>query len=234
MMTERPWTVGGAIAAAVILSALGLFNASAASLEPIREVLGLLDMDMDMGGRTCGEFAADYQRYPERTEAVYLAWAQGFMSGINSILHRRGPGYKLEAKSVEEQQAHLRAYCDQHPLRQYLTAVSDLLFSLPETSDIRYMGVGAHTCGEFAADYKRHPEATEEVYSFWAQGLMSGINFSLGSLGQPQYKFGVKSTKERQAHIRWYCEQHPLGEYIDAVLDLFSSSPKTPAPPKAP
>ena len=64
----------------------------------------------------------------------------------------------------------------------------------------------------------------ENSYFAWAQGFLSGHNFAVlayakNSSVAPDLK--SLSLEEQQAFIRQYCDAHPLGSYMDAVLDLY-------------
>lgn len=80
-----------------------------------------------VGVGTCGEFAKMYAQNPEMMEVSFFAWAQGLMSGINA-------GFKTEQMTdlhpadfpVKSQQAFLRRYCADNPLRTYYDAVFEL------------------------------------------------------------------------------------------------------------
>ena len=86
------------------------------------------------------------------------------------------------------------------------------------------MGLGAATCSQFASDYRRAPKTVETAYFGWAQGFLSGHNFAVLAHAKdsgvaPDLK--SLSIEEQQAFIRQYCDSHPLGNYMDAVLDLY-------------
>lgn len=88
---------------------------------------------MGVGTATCGDFAREYQQIGTQLEATYFAWAQGFMSAVNIAKMRQSSSFKdLHAWSVDQEEAHIRGYCDQHPLGDYEDAVLDLLLNLPD------------------------------------------------------------------------------------------------------
>jgi hypothetical protein len=91
-------------------------------------------------------------------------------------------------------------------------------------------GAGTFTCGQFAKEYKDHPDIVEGVYFGWAQGFMSGFNSSLITSKQPWYNIASKSVDEQQSYIRAYCDKHPLATYVQAVFSLLSSLPKLQPP----
>jgi hypothetical protein len=93
------------------------------------------------------------------------------------------------------------------------------------------MGPGVGTCGEFAAAYKGDPRHIEDMYFFWAQGYMSGANWALMISEQlTVHNLGAMTTTQQQAHIRSYCNQHPLAPYQEAIWDLLASLPQIPNP----
>ena len=97
-------------------------------------------------------------------------------------------------------------------------------------ADTAIIGVGSNTCAQFAQDYKTYSETAESGYFGWAQGFMSGFNGSLLLTKQPTRNLGSTSLMEQQIRIRFYCDQHPLNTYMQAVLDVFNSLPLVPPP----
>jgi hypothetical protein len=91
-------------------------------------------------------------------------------------------------------------------------------------SDFFIMGPGAQSCGEFADAYRIDRAQFERQYFSWAQGFMSGMNLGLRALGTVQPKnLATITTDDQMAHIRRYCNEHPLAEYHEAVIDLFKT-----------
>jgi hypothetical protein len=85
---------------------------------------------MGTGVSTCGVFAKEYAKNPHEIENYYFNWAQGYMTGRN-LSYSYEDWRQLNAISVERQERKLRDYCDAHPLKQFVDAVSDLYDSLP-------------------------------------------------------------------------------------------------------
>jgi hypothetical protein len=83
------------------------------------------------GLTTCGQFAQHYQQSTD-VETYFFSWAQGYMSAMNvatsTETHRF---HNLSARSVDEEEASIRLYCNSHPLANYLDAVLALYDSLP-------------------------------------------------------------------------------------------------------
>jgi len=66
------------------------------------------------------------------SDLVYGSWAQGFMAGWNYALFSEYHFYRdLGVKSADEENFHIRQYCDAHPLATFVEAVIDLWFTLP-------------------------------------------------------------------------------------------------------
>ena len=106
-------------------------------------------------------------------------------------------------------------------------AVGLFLFSLyPTFSDeMVVMGVGTTSCSQFANLYKVSPKQAENAYFSWAQGFMSAEN--IANLADKQYwrDLGSMSTEAQRRHLRWYCDQHPLATFLDAVQNLLLTIP---------
>ncbi len=84
-------------------------------------------------------------------------------------------------------------------------------------------GVGAGSCAEYGQFYKTDPRGTDRIYTSWAQGFMSGWNFST----LPKYReLATKSVDAQMQHIRLYCDAHPLVPFVSAVMDLYISLPE--------
>ena len=85
-----------------------------------------------VGAATCARFDAQVAQDPS-SERDYLAWAQGFMSGA---LMRAPPGVDEgldlapPTMPLPDQAAFLRAFCREHPERDYMDAVRALYHRL--------------------------------------------------------------------------------------------------------
>jgi len=89
---------------------------------------------MGVGMSSCAEFARDYKRNPDTYMAMYLSWAQGFMSAINFLKRvTNKPPHNLNGLTLTDQQMRLQFYCDQNPLKPFFYAAQDLWDALPET-----------------------------------------------------------------------------------------------------
>jgi hypothetical protein len=82
-----------------------------------------------VGLATCGQFAEMYRARPEDTNNIFLAWAMGFVSGMNN----QSPDqfFDLADKSPDQMSRFLRGYCDKHPLVNFHDAVVVLAKDLP-------------------------------------------------------------------------------------------------------
>ncbi len=90
----------------------------------------------------------------------------------------------------------------------------------PETRQFAVMGIGTSTCAVFANMYKGDPQFAEQQFFVWAQGYLSGWNHGLMITGQPMFDMGSLSTQRQFARLRSYCDQHPLGNFLEAVWTL--------------
>jgi hypothetical protein len=87
-----------------------------------------------VGAQSCAQFGKDRQKSPERWELLYFAWAEGYMSGLNTALifqygtDKNDMSTDLGKWSVDKQEVSIRSYCAEHPLKDYREAV-EALFS---------------------------------------------------------------------------------------------------------
>jgi hypothetical protein len=85
-----------------------------------------------VGVSSCAAYANMFRRGPSETDAMFSAWAMGYMSGINVRSEAASQGFfDLNAKSLDEMTRYLRRYCDTHPLANYRDGVVELIKSLP-------------------------------------------------------------------------------------------------------
>jgi hypothetical protein len=92
-----------------------------------------------------------------------------------------------------------------------------------KAEDVIYAGVGAATCGRIAQGYRQNPTLQEAMMMSWAQGFMSGVNVSLGGAGHSD--LGAITFEAQKASLRNYCDEHPLAEFWEAVIDLYKKFP---------
>lgn len=89
------------------------------------------------GTNTCAEFSRSYAASPDRAEALYFSWAEGYMTALNTASLRNGPTSQNLDISVEIMESRVRAYCDAHPLDYYSDAVFNLFKGLPQNRPIK-------------------------------------------------------------------------------------------------
>ena len=89
-------------------------------------------------------------------------------------------------------------------------------------------GVGAATCAQFAQDYKENPDETEAVYISWAYGMMTGLNLVKGTRRETIIDLSSKTIKEAESFLRHFCDEYPLKEYEDGVIELYGQFNKVP------
>jgi hypothetical protein len=87
------------------------------------------------GTATCAQYAAAYKRDPSNADAVFMSWAQGFLSGWKTSLLTKGERAtkNLSSKTTEQMQQHIHAFCDANPLEPFFIAALDFHDSLSET-----------------------------------------------------------------------------------------------------
>lgn len=103
-----------------------------------------------------------------------------------------------------------------------LTAVLFTTAAVAQTENRHFaaIGVGTVTCGVFANMYKGDPQGAGQQYFAWVQGYLSGRNDVLIANQQPTLDLGSLSTGTQLARLRAYCDQHPLGHFLEAVWAL--------------
>lgn len=104
----RKWR---ATAIALFVVGLGAQNAIAAEFE-------------GAGIKLCSDFTEFYKSDPSTASNIYFDWAEGFMSGLNIASTSDTTAFKT--MTAEQQEAHIRNFCDAYPTAKYFKAVLDL------------------------------------------------------------------------------------------------------------
>lgn len=87
---------------------------------------------LGLGMQSCTEFDNEYKAHPEIVQAAYIAWAEGFMSGLNaSATANKLPVRDLSKIDLQSTAADIREYCAMHPFAAYDTAVLTMYNDLP-------------------------------------------------------------------------------------------------------
>jgi hypothetical protein len=86
-------------------------------------------------------------------------------------------------------------------------------------------GAGAVSCAQYAKVYQMNPDLTDDLFSSWALGFMSGFNTVTGTMGGKSWDLAAKTPGEMTRYLRQYCSDHPLADYADGVLELMKSLP---------
>jgi hypothetical protein len=76
------------------------------------------------GTMSCADVAGALQQHPE-DENLFFSWAQGFMSGLNTDLLKRGET-DLNGLPLDAQKQFVRSYCRDHSHAPYFEAVFKL------------------------------------------------------------------------------------------------------------
>jgi hypothetical protein len=75
---------------------------------------------------------------------------------------------------------------------------------------------GAQTCGEFAFDLRVNRN-TENTYFDWAEGFISGMNWTDVMNDHTAKNIMALSVADQKQLIRDYCNEHPLASYVDCT-----------------
>jgi len=81
-----------------------------------------------VGATSCGKYAEMYRMNPRNADDLYISWAQGYISGVNSGMDAY---FDLGSKTSDEMLRFLRKYCNDHPSANFHEAAEGLLKSLP-------------------------------------------------------------------------------------------------------
>jgi hypothetical protein len=88
-----------------------------------------------LGMRSCEEFSKAYKAQPALTEALYLTWAEGFMSGMNFMAGAvETSPLDLKKIDTESVKTDIKSYCDAFPQAAYYDAVIPIYNKLPKIS----------------------------------------------------------------------------------------------------
>jgi hypothetical protein len=119
--------------ARLILTSLAFAFLLATAIVSVTPVLAAPLFITGHGADSCAEFAQSRVIAPT-VEESYWVWAQGFMSGVNTIfLTQKLDSYNLAATSEDDQKKALRDYCSAHPNDNFETAVVKMQFAFPKT-----------------------------------------------------------------------------------------------------
>jgi hypothetical protein len=85
------------------------------------------------GSETCKAFTDLDKEAPEFSKAMFLSYAQGFMTALNMSRSLNGlPAHTLKGLSPDDQMRHLVYYCGNHPTENFISAINSLYDDLPE------------------------------------------------------------------------------------------------------
>jgi hypothetical protein len=91
------------------------------------------------------------------------------------------------------------------------------------------LGPGSLSCSRFAAAYRDNPETMDNLFYAWAEGFMSGANIAKRGTYRD---LAAMQVNDQKAYLRRYCDEHPLQDYLRAVMELYLALPlkKMPSP----
>ena len=98
--------------------------AIALTLLPIQSVAAEKAGWSGAGTMPCADVTTALQQHPE-DENLFFSWAQGFMSGLNTDLLKRGET-DLNGLPLDAQKQFIRSYCHDHSRAPYFEAVFKL------------------------------------------------------------------------------------------------------------
>jgi hypothetical protein len=74
---------------------------------------------------SCAEYAKAVRLAPKGDEmrSFFFSWAQGFISGVNTLPMLLGKGTNLTASTTDAKLAFIEQFCEQRPMAAYVQAV---------------------------------------------------------------------------------------------------------------
>ena len=90
------------------------------------------------------------------------------------------------------------------------------------------VGAGSVTCGNFAEQYRANPSRTEEFFTSWLLGFLTGLNAMSSLHHLHERDFSPALVGRAQSFVRSYCNEHPLAMYIEAATQYAGSLPLRP------
>jgi hypothetical protein len=113
------------------------------------------------------------------------------------------------------------------PWRAGLVAAVLMLFPPAAAAEnFPVMGIGTTSCAEMTKFYRSVGEVALVSYRDWAQGFMSGLNFTKVLSGKSSRNLNAVSLRSQELRLMNYCDKHPLGRFLDGVLALCESLPE--------
>jgi hypothetical protein len=91
--------------------------------------------------------------------------------------------------------------------------------------DVVISGTGSVSCGKIAEDYRKLPADVEIWMMHWAQGFMSGANLNQWTSNGLYRDLQAMTLEAQEQSLRNYCDEHPMAEFVKAVLDLYGKLP---------
>jgi hypothetical protein len=79
--------------------------------------------------------------------------------------------------------------------------------------------------------YRDDPKFIEAHTTDWALGFLSGLNMNALMKEEETRNLKTFSVQGMESRLRRYCDQHPLGNYLDAVMTLYQSMDVVPPKP---
>ena len=88
-----------------------------------------------LGARTCAQFAKEYLEAHDVAEPLYFTYTQGYMTALTMLFEvLKKPTVNLIAWPSEQQKAHIRKFCSEHPDAAFVFAAQNLFEALQKVS----------------------------------------------------------------------------------------------------
>jgi hypothetical protein len=105
-----------------------------------------------------------------------------------------------------------------------------ILFPINSWSQVnRYVeikGMGGQTCGQYASHRRSAPGLLQQLYSQWAQGVISGYNLGIPQSGlddgAPKLSIRVPDEATINLFLDNYCRSQPLNNITQGVATLIT------------
>jgi hypothetical protein len=87
-------------------------------------------------------------------------------------------------------------------------------------------GAGGTTCAAYAKNYPARPQTDTSLDMAWTQGFMSALNATNAASRDHGFRdLDYIGLELQEQNLREYCLQHPLANFVDAAMHLYTSLP---------
>jgi hypothetical protein len=91
----------------------------------------------------------------------------------------------------------------------------------------KYVGIGAgvKTCAAYLNYYRDDPHLTNNMFTSWAQGFLSGSNVAEMVFHGSYRNVSALTPAQIDWYMHKYCVDNPLGTYANGMADLLGTLP---------